>query len=411
MLDDQDILEIRKDFPLLSTQMNGKPLVYLDNAATTQKPWLVINRIRDYYTTFNATVHRGFYALSERATFAMEEVRENVAQWINAHTPSEIVFTSGATESSNVVVHGLENFLEQGDEVLLGELEHNSQAAPWLDLMKKKELNLHFISFTQEGIFSLEDLKNKLTPQTKVMAITFVSNFLGTIQPIKEMVLLARAMNPSILIILDAAQAVPYFPVDVQALGADFLFFSAHKMLAPMGVGILWGKQEKLELLSPFKKGGGALAHIQDNDLIFKDLPQRLEAGTPNVEGIIGLGAALEYLDSVGMRNIAHYEEQLKEYLDQELLKVPSFARAVLEGAPRLAMATGHLTGLNSHDVVAFLDAKGIAVRSGSLCSYLITRALDAPPVVRASLYFYNTEQEIEILREALLQTERILRC
>lgn len=411
MLSDSDIKIIRQDFPILNTNMNGKPLIYLDNGATTQKPWSVIKAIENYYTSFNANAHRGFYELSERATFAVEESRQKVASFIGANQQEEVIFNSGATEGANTVAFGLKDSLKESDEILIGELEHNSNASPWIVIGKEKNLKVNFIPFNEKGIFELNSLTSLLTPKTRVVAITYVSNYLGTIQPIHSILKEIRKKSPKALVVLDATQAAPYFPLELNKLGVDFAFFSGHKMLAPMGIGVLWGKKESLSLLKPFKWGGGALDGLSHTEWQLKPLPYSLEAGTPNVEGIIGLKTAIEYLESIKLEKIINYEKNLLNYLQEEIKKLPIFQTALKETSSKIPMLTGILKDCNAHDVVSFMDAKGIALRSGSLCTYLVSNKINITSAIRASLYFYNTLEEIDILKKSLIESHRILTC
>lgn len=411
MLNNADIKTIREDFPILSTNMNGKPLVYLDNAATTQKPWVVIKAIENYYTSFNANAQRGFYELSEKATFAVEESRKKIATFIGANKSEEVIFTSGATESANIIAFGLKDILEGGDEILISELEHNSQSSPWVFIGKEKNLKVNFLPFNKEGFIEIKTLSPFLTEKTKIVLLTYVSNYLGTIQPIPSLVKEIRKKSPEALIILDATQAAPYFPLELNKINVDFSFFSGHKMLAPMGTGVLWGKKKNLELLKPIKWGGGAINSLSHETWELKPLPYRLEAGTPNIEGIIGLKVAIDYLESIGIENIIDYEKRLLIYLQDIMSNCSIFQTALKESPHKIPMLTGFLNNCNAHDVVSFLDAKGIALRSGSLCAYLIANKLNLPSVIRASFYFYNTFEEIDFLKKSLIESHRIFTC
>lgn len=411
MLTDSDIKIIRQDFPILQTTMNGKPLIYLDNGATTQKPWPVIKAIENYYINFNSNAHRGFYELSEKATFAVEEARKKVSSFIGANSQEEVIFNSGATEGANTIAFGLKDSLKEDEEILIGELEHNSQASPWIVIGEEKKLKVNFIPFNEEGLFDINSLSSLLTPKTRIVAVTYVSNYLGTIQPIKTLVEEVRKKSPKAIIILDATQAAPYFPLKLKKIDVDFAFFSGHKMLAPMGIGVLWGKKENLEFLTPLKWGGGALEGLSAKKWLLKPLPYRLEAGTPNIEGIIGLKVAIDYLEGISLEKIVNYEKRLLSYIQEEMKDLSIFKTALKETTYKIPMLTGALENCNSHDVVSFLDAKGIALRSGSLCAYIIANRINLPSAIRASFYFYNTLEEADTLKKNLIESHRILTC
>lgn len=414
MLDEKTVSEIRKDFPALSLKVQNKPLIYFDNAATTHKPWSVIKKVEEFYTSYNANVHSGLHTLSEKATFALNQVRQKTASFIGSPTPEQVIFTSGATESSNIIASSLTSYLQEDDEIILSYLEHNSQSLPWIHLAQQKKTKTHFLTFDENGLFDISIFEKTLNSKIKLIALTYVSNFLGTIQPIKTIVLKAKKVNPNVIIVIDAAQAIPYLPIDVQELGVDFLFFSAHKMLGPNGVGILWGKKHLLESIHPYKLGGGALERLQENRLTLKPIPDKFESGTPNTEGIIGLGAAIDYLSQIGIKNIQHYEKLLNFYLRERLKEVKSFELVVPKTSVShsIAMATGYLKERNSHDVVALLDSKGIAVRSGLFCTHLILQQNQSIPLsLRASLYFYNTKEEIDTFIKSLKEVEKTFSC
>jgi len=399
MLDTQ---KIRKDFPILSRTVHGKPLVYLDNAATTQKPLAVMQALNDFYSRTNANVHRGVHALSEEATEAYETARTKVAAFLNAKGPQEIVFTRNATEAINLVAHGWgRKNVKAGDEVVLSRMEHHSNLVPWQLLAQEKGAKLRFIELTPEGELDMDSFKSLLSSKTRLVAVTQMSNVLGTINPVREIAALAHAQGAVVLV--DGAQSVPHLPVDVQALGADFLAFSGHKMMAPMGIGVLWGREGILKAMDPFNGGGEMILEVTWEKATWNEIPYKFEAGTPNVGGAVALGAAVDYLTKLGMDQVREHEAAITEYGMGVLSK--------LEGleiyGPKNAKKRGgviafNYRGLHAHDLGQVLDQEGVAVRVGHHCAQPLLRLLGQNSTARASFYVYNTDEEVDKLAEAL---------
>lgn len=404
-----NVEKIRQDFPILSRQIRGKPLVYLDNAATTQKPRSVIERLKWFYETTNANIHRGIHTLSEEATDLYESVREKAAVFINApdHDPAQIIFTRNATEAINLIARawGGDN-LKAGDEILLTVMEHHSNLIPWYLIAKEKGAKTVFIDIDDEGHLRMEEFRKKLGPRTKIVAVTQVSNVLGTINPVKEIARLAHENGA--LILVDAAQSVPHMKVDVEDLDVDFLAFSAHKMLGPTGVGVLYARRSILEAMPPFLGGGEMINKVVLGEATWKELPWKYEAGTPNIADVIAFGAAIEYLESVGMDAIRQHEKELVSYGLRVLSKVEDI---VIYGSrnsdERAGVLSFNLGNLHPHDVSQVLDRWGIAIRAGHHCAQPLMRRLDVPATARASLYLYNRPEELDTLVEALKEAEK----
>jgi cysteine desulfurase/selenocysteine lyase len=405
-----DIQKIRKDFPILARKVHGKPLVYLDNAATTQKPLSLICALTTYYEVSNANVHRGVHTLSEEATDMMEKARQKVARFIGATDPAEVIFTKNATESINLVAHAwARKNLKPGDEILLTELEHHSNIVPWQLAAQATRAVLRYIPTTGvEGLLNLSTLDTLLTSRTKILAMTHVSNALGTINPIEKLIRRAKVVGAKVL--LDGAQSVPHLPMDVSSLGCDFLVFSAHKMLGPTGVGILWGRRALLEDMDPFLGGGDMISQVWPDRATWNILPYKFEAGTPNITGAIAFATALDYLQGIGMDKIRAHEKNLTAYGLSRLRT--TFPEMVLYG-PWDAEARGgvisfNLPGVHPHDVGTILDQEGVAVRVGHHCCQVLMKRLDIAGTVRASFYLYNEEREIDVLVEALKKVGKI---
>lgn len=400
-----DVAKIRQDFPILHRTVHDKPLVYLDNAATTQKPWQVIDALTDYYTRYNANIQRGLHTLAEEATAAYEAVRERTARFIGAAT-KEIVFTRNATESINMVAQawGRANLI-QGDEILLSELEHHSNLIPWQLVAQATGARLAFIPITDDGRLDMEAFGRVLTDKTKVVSITLMSNVLGTITPAAEIAQAARRRGA--LVVVDGAQAVPHMPVDVRQLGCDALAFSAHKMLGPTGVGVLYAREELLEAMPPFLGGGQMIADVQLTSATWNDVPWKFEAGTPNIADVIAFGEALAYLERLGMASIRAHEIEITAYA---LKQLSSIGGITIYG-PKDAQSRGgavsfNLAGLHPHDVGTALDTEGIAVRAGHHCAKPLMRRLGVVATARASFYLYNTKDEVDRLIEAIRATQ-----
>ena len=396
-------IDYKKDFPLLlQPDVGGLPLAYLDNAATTQKPRQVIDTVREYYETFNANPHRGAYSISVRVTEAFEEVRAKVARFIGAAHPDEVVFTSGATEAINLAAVGYgEGAVGPGDEILISVLEHHSNLLPWQRLARRTGASLCYLIPDQSGSVTLEELAAKLTTKTKILAVTHVSNVLGSLNPIREMA--AMAHEKGAVVLVDASQSVPHIPVDVQELGADFLAFSGHKMLAPAGIGVLYGKKELLRQTEPLRLGGGIVEEVTRQGVRLLDAPLKFEAGTQNAEGVIGLGAAIDYLEQVGMEHIHETETRLTAFALEQLAAVPGIR---LYGAGDARTRTGilsfNIADVHPHDTATILATHGVAVRAGHHCAQPLMAHLGVNATCRMSLYFYNTQEDIRRLARAL---------
>lgn len=402
-----DVEKIRKDFPLLERTVYNKPLVYLDNAATNQKPRQVLQRLADYYENENSNIHRGTHKLSIQATTAYEQARQTVAQFINAPAPEQIIFTKGTTESINLVATTFgERFIKAGDEVLITHMEHHSNIVPWQLMCDRYGATLRVADITDAGVLDMEDFKRKLNKKTKLVAFAHVSNTLGTINPAQELVKLAHDVGARVLI--DGAQAVAHLPVDVQALDCDFYCFSAHKIYGPMGNGVLFGKQEILQELPPYQGGGEMISQVTFEKTTFNELPFRFEAGTPNVSGALGLEAALQYLESVGPEAMHRYENELLHYATEKLSTIPGLI--IYGNSPeKTGVVTFNLAGIHSYDMGTLLDKFGIAVRTGHMCTQPLIDFYGVPGFIRASFAMYNTRQEVDALTEAIMRSREML--
>jgi cysteine desulfurase/selenocysteine lyase len=400
--------KVRIDFPLLHQEVNGKPLVYLDNAATSQKPKFVINALRDYYQEYNSNVHRGAHTLSGRATDAYEAARDKVAKFVNAASRQEIIFTRNATEAINLVAYswGMNN-LQPGDEIILSVMEHHSNIVPWQFVAQKTGAVLKFVELTPEQTFDFAHFQTLLSPKTKLVSVVHVSNTLGCINPVAEICELAHSFDAKVLI--DACQSTPHMPIDVQQIGCDWLVASGHKMCAPTGIGFLYGKQEILESMPPFLGGGEMIAEVFLDHSTYGELPNKFEAGTPAIGEAIALGAAVDYLNSIGMDKIHAYEAELTAYLFQQLDKIPQIKiygpRPNSRGEGRAALAAFTTGEVHANDLATLLDQEGVAIRSGHHCTQPLHRYLDIPATARVSLSFYNTREEIDVFIKALKDT------
>ncbi len=392
---------VRADFPVLHQQVNGKPLVYLDNGATTQKPGAVIDALVRYYEGYNSNVHRGLHTLSMRATDAYEGARARVAKFVNAADPAEIIFTRGTTEAVNIVARSWGHaHLKPGDVVLATGMEHHSNLVPWQQAAKAAGATFQYVPVLgadAEGGLDLAALDRLLSPQVKVFAFTHISNTLGTINPAAELCRRARAVGA--ITVIDAAQSIGHAPVDVQALGCDFLAFSGHKMCGPTGIGVLYGRRALLDKLAPDETGGGMVVTVNYESATWKPAPERFEAGTPNVADAIALGAACDYLDAFGRDQIAAHDAQLAQYAMERLSLLPGIRIIGPKvGAPRSGLVSFAFEGVHAHDIVTFADEDGLALRGGHHCNQPLMRHLGLTSTTRASFYLYNTEQEIDIL-------------
>ncbi len=401
-----NVNEIRNDFPILQRIVKGKPLVYLDSAATTQKPLAVIDATDRYYRTYNANVHRGIYHISEEATQAYENARDKVAAFINAPAREGIVFTRNTTESINLVASswGRSN-LHPGDEILLSIMEHHSNLIPWQLISQQTGAKLRFIPLTPDGSLDLSELPKLLTSRTKLVSLTHVSNVLGTINPVTELARSAHQVGAVILI--DAAQSAPHLRVDVQAIDCDFLAFSGHKMLGPTGIGVLYGKVNLLDSMPPYMGGGEMINEVQLESATYRELPGKFEAGTPNVAGAIGLGAAIDYLNDIGLDEIHKHEVSLVSYAVQALRDLEDVE--IYGPFPeRGGVVAFNLKGIHPHDVSTILDEDAIAIRAGHHCTQPLMRWLDVAATARASFYLYNTKEEVDSLIEGLKMAKEI---
>ncbi len=409
-----DVLALRREFPILQQQINGKPLAFLDSAASSQKPRRVIDCLGDYYQRYNANVHRGVYKLSEEATFAFERARGKVARFIGASSPKEVVFTRNTTEAINLVARAWGDAnLRAGDRILLSVMEHHSNLVPWQMLAQRTGAQLDFLRIDGEGRLVLEDLEGGhgtpplLTERTRIVAISHQSNVLGTINPVRAIA--ARAHDVGAVVLVDGAQSVPHMPVNVQELGIDFLAFSGHKMCGPTGIGVLWGRRALLEAMPPFLGGGSMIKVVGLYETTYADIPARFEAGTPAIGEAIALGEAVDFLSSVGMDKIYAHEQQLLAYALQRLSQVAGLR---IYGPPttdaRGAAVSFTLAGAHPHDVAAVLDSEGIAVRAGHHCCQPLHALLDVPATTRASFYLYTIPEEIDRLVAGLEKARRM---
>ena len=400
--------DVRADFPILDQMVNGKPLVYFDNAATSQKPQVVLDALLDYYTQDNANVHRGVHTLSARATAAYESTRDKLATFINAASRDEIVFTRNASEAINLVAYawGLSN-LKAGDEVILSVMEHHSNLVPWQLVAQRTGAVLKHVQLTDTQEFDLEQFKELVCDRTRLVAINHVSNTLGCINPVEDIISIAQAQGAKVL--LDACQSIPHMPVDVQALGCDWLVASGHKMCGPTGAGFLYGKLDILEAMPPFLGGGEMIQDVYLDHSTYAELPHKFEAGTPAIAEVIMLGAAVDYLTNIGMERIAQYEHELTRYLYDRLAQLPQLKlygpKPKADGSGRAAIATFTVANLHAQDLSTLLDQTGIAIRSGHHCTQPLHRFLGTDSTARASLYFYNTYEEIDSFVAALKDT------
>lgn len=398
--------KVIRDFPILATKVHGRRLAYLDNAATTQKPLCVIERIRRYYLEENANVHRGVHHLSQVATQAHEESRRKIQQFINARRTEEIVFVRGATEGINLVAQTFgRQRLEAGDEVLISAMEHHSNIVPWQILCEQTGARLRVIPMTERGELIVEDLYNLIGARTRLLAVTHVSNALGTINPVEEIVRIAHSAEIPVLI--DAAQSVPHLGLDVQALDADFVVFSGHKMYGPTGIGVVYGKKEHLEAMPPYQGGGDMIASVTFEKTTYNELPYKFEAGTPNIAGAIGLGAAVDYLEAVGMERIREHEEMLLDYAQSALSELPD-VRIIGTAKEKAGVVSFMMDGVHPHDLGTVLDQLGVAIRTGHHCAQPVMEFYGVPATARASLAFYNVREDIDLLVQGLKEAREV---
>ena len=401
-----NLAAVRRDFPVLDQQVHGWPLVYFDNAATTQKPWPVIEALRRYYEHDNANVHRGIHELSNRATAAFEAARQRAARFINAPSADEIIFTRGTTEGINLVAQtwGVRH-LKPGDKILLTEMEHHSNIVPWQLLAERVGAKLAYLPVTGDrGLLELDRLDEYLTSDVKLLAMTHVSNTLGTINPVAEFC--ERARRRGIVTLIDAAQSAGHRPVDVQQIGCDFLVFSGHKMCGPTGIGVLYGRMERLRDMPPYQGGGEMILSVDFHHSTYKEPPHRFEAGTPDISGAIGLHAAMDYLDAIGRDNIAYHDQALGAYAFEKLTAL-SGIRLFGPNIGRAGLVSFLLRDIHAHDVVTVADQRGVALRGGHHCNQPLMKKLGVPSTARASFYFYNTTEEIDRFIEVVKDIQK----
>ena len=401
-----DIAAVRKDFPILNRSVNGYPLVYLDNAATSQTPKQVIEVIADYYRSYNANIHRGVHSLSQEATDAYEAARITLQKHFNASQAHEIIFTSGTTHSINLVANGFAAFLEPGDQVLVSAMEHHSNIVPWQMLCEKTGAELGVIPMNEDGELEMDSFSAMLSPKVKMVFCNHVSNALGTVNPIAKIIELAHEVGAVVLV--DGAQAAPHIVADVQQLDVDFYTASAHKMCGPTGVGILYGKEAWLHKMPPYQGGGEMIAEVSFEKTTYADLPHKFEAGTPNISGGIAFGAAVDYLRDLGFENIAGYERELLEYATEQLKAIPGL-KIYGEAKEKTAVISFNIEGIHPYDIGTILDKLGIAVRTGHHCAQPIMDYYKIPGTVRASFSFYNTKEEADKLVAAVERARQML--
>jgi cysteine desulfurase/selenocysteine lyase len=401
-----DIQKIRRDFPNLSVKVRGKTLVYLDNAATTLKPQSVIDATVHHYTAETSNIHRGVHYLSEKATLEYEKTRENMRSFLNAAKSSEIIFTKGTTDSINLVANSYGRaFLQKGDEVIISEMEHHSNIVPWQILREEKEIVLKVIPINDDGEFSTADFEKQLSPKTKFVSLVYISNSLGTINPVAEIIKIAHERNIPVLI--DAAQTVNHMPVDVQKLDCDFLALSGHKLFGPTGVGVLYGKAALLNRMPPYQGGGDMIASVTFEKTTYNTLPYKFEAGTPNIAGVIALNAAIDYIKSIGFENIMRHEQELLEYGTKVLSAIPGL-RMIGTAKHKAAILAFVLPNIHAHDLGTLIDEDGVAIRTGHHCTQPVMKRFAIPATARASLAFYNTKEELDLLAASIQKAVKV---
>ena len=401
-----DVGRVREEFPALKQLVHGKPLVYLDNAATTQKPQLVIDAITRFYQEDCSNIHRGVHLLSERATKAYEDVRLAVQQFINAADPAEVIFVRGTTEAINLVAHSYgRTHVQAGDAVLISAMEHHSNIVPWQILCEERGASLRVVPMNGRGEFLLDEYEKLLTPRTKLVAVSHVSNALGTVNPVRQIIAMAHEHGTPVLV--DGAQAVPHLQVDVQELDCDFYAFSGHKMYGPTGVGVLYGKKRLLEAMPPYQGGGDMISSVTFEKTTYNRLPFKFEAGTPNIAGVIGLGAAIEYLERTAVDRVAAHENHLLTYATERISSLPG-VRLIGTAQEKAAVLSFVLEGVHPHDIGTVLDQEGIAVRTGHHCAQPVMQFFGVPATARASFALYNTEEEVDALMRGICKVQEI---
>ena len=402
-----DITKIRSDFPILSRLVNGVPLVYLDNAATSQKPVSVIKSLVDYYENYNSNVHRGVHTLSMEATDSIENARTKIARFINAEAPESIIWTRNTTESINIVARSwASQHLRPGDEIVTTRMEHHSNLVPWQQVARETGAKIRFLEMAEDGSLDLSKVDSVIGTKTKLLTMVHMSNSLGTINPVKDLCAKARSVGATVLI--DGAQSVPHMPVDVQDLDCDFLAFSGHKMLGPTGIGVLYAKQNIQAQMEPFLTGGEMVLEVSYEKATWNDLPMRFEAGTPNIADAIGLGAAVDYLENLGMSQIRNHEMEITRYALNSFKEIEELeVFGPLDHTDRGGVISFHSSDVHAHDLGTVLDQRGIAIRTGHHCTMPLMRTLDVAATARASFYIYNTEEEVDLLVNAVKEALR----
>ncbi|MBT8382624.1 MAG: cysteine desulfurase [Ignavibacteria bacterium] len=395
-----DLDKIRGDFPILNKKVHGKNLVYLDNAATTQKPVQVLNKLEEYYSTTNANIHRGVHALSQHATDAFESARIKIKQFINALGKNQIIFTRGTTEAINLVAqaYGKAN-VKEGDEIIISHMEHHSNIVPWQMLCNEKNAKLRVIPIDDNGELIYEEFEQLLNEKTKLVSIVYVSNSLGTVNPIKQIIDYAHQFDVPVLV--DAAQAVNHLTVDVQKLDCDFLAFSGHKIYGPTGIGALYGKIDILDKMPPYQGGGDMILKVTFEDTTYNELPHKFEAGTPDIAGAIGLGAAIDYVTKIGIENIKEHEKEILNYATEQVAKVPGL-RIIGNAKEKMSVLSFVLENIHPHDIGTFLDFEGVAIRTGHHCTQPVMQRFNIPATSRASFGMYNSKEEVDVLISGL---------
>ncbi len=402
-----DVEEVRKDFPILKRFVNGKPLVYLDNAATSQKPQAVIDALTHYYTHDNANIHRGLYFLSELATENYESARLKAKEFINAMSVSEIVFVRGTTEAINLVASSLcrAKHFKDGDDVIISHMEHHANIVPWQLMSSRKKINLKVIPINDAGELDIDEYEKMITEKTKLVSVVHISNSLGTINPVKKIIEIAHSKR--IPVLLDGAQATPHIPVDIQELDADFYVFSGHKVFGPTGIGILYGKTEYLEMMPPYQGGGDMIRTVTFEKTTYDDIPRKFEAGTPNIAGGIALGAALDYLMQFDRKELAEYENELLVYGTEKLLQIDGL-RIIGTAKEKASVISFVIDGIHPYDIGTIIDTDGIAIRTGHHCTQPIMQRYNLPATARASFAFYNTKEEIDKLVHGIHKVKKM---
>ena len=401
-----DVKNIREDFPILKKQINGKQLIYFDNAATSQTPTCVINSISDYYNNYNSNIHRGVHSLSEEATEAYEKARGKIQTHFNAKHKEEIIFTSGTTHSINIVSNGFLDLMGEDDEIIVSGLEHHSNIVPWQMMCEKTNSKLKVIPLDKNGELDLKEFKNLVSKKTKLVFLNHVSNALGIINPIEEIIQISHSYNA--LVLIDGAQSAAHFKIDLQKLDVDFFTASAHKLCGPTGVGFLYGKKELLEEIEPFMGGGEMISDVTFEKTTYAEIPHKFEAGTPNISGVIAFGVALDYMNNLGFENIRQYEDKLLKYATEKLKEIDGL---IIYGdvKNKTSVISFNISGIHSYDIGSILDKYGVAVRTGQHCAQPIMDHFDIPGTVRVSLSFINTFEEIDILQEAIIKAKSML--